>query len=317
FTLSVASDVRQAAEAAKAADKPVAILWTGACNDDPAFTARSLALEGVAVYRNTLSCLKAVRAAVRYGEFLRQPRAASTRPAGIDVAAARNALESAAGTLTERASKAVLAAYGFPVTCEALARNVDEAARIAAEFGGELALKIESADIPHKTEAGAIRLRVNGDAAVRLAYAEVMAAAVLYKKSAQIEGVLVQQMAPPGLEFMLGLVIDPVFGPVVVAGLGGIHVEVLHDLAYRVAPVDHAQARAMLAELRGRKLLDGVRGAPPRDIEALCDLIVRLSWLGHDGADALAELDINPLLLYATGEGARVVDALINKRPPE
>ena len=316
FTLSVASDVRQAAEAAKAADKPVAILWTGACNDDAAFTARSLAMEGVAVYRNTLSCLQAVRAAVRYGEFLRQPRTVSTRPDGIDVATARAGLEATSATLTERASKSVLAAYGFPVTREALARNVDEAARIAGDLGGELALKIESADIPHKTEAGAIRLRVSGEAAVRKAYAEVMAAAAAYKKSAKLEGVLVQQMAAPGLEIMLGLVIDPVFGPVVVAGLGGVHVEVLHDLAYRVAPVDPVQARAMLAELRGYKLLEGVRGAPPRDIEVLCDLIVRLSWLGHDCAGELAELDINPLLLYAKGKGARVVDALIVKRSP-
>jgi len=316
FTLSVASDVRQAAEAAKSADKPVAILWTGACNDDPALTARSLALEGVAVYRNTLSCLKAVRAAVRYGEFLRRPHTASTRPTDIDVAAARVQLQAATGTLTERVSKAVLAAYGFPVTGEAMARNADEAVRIAADLGGELALKIESADIPHKTEAGAIRLRVSGDAAVRKAYDEVIAAASAYKKAARLDGVLVQQMAPPGLEFMLGLVCDPVFGPVVVAGLGGIHVEVLRDLAYRVAPVDHAGAHAMLRELRGCKMLEGVRGAAPRDIDALCDLIVRLSWLGHDCGDQIAELDINPLVLYAQGEGARVVDALIVRRPP-
>ena len=317
FTLSVASDVRQAAEAAKIADKPVAILWPGACNDDPAFTAQSLAMEGVAVYRNTLSCMKAVRAAVRYGEFLRQPRGVPSRPAGIDVAAARGALDAASGTLTERASKAVLAAYGFPVTREGLARNADEAARLAAELGGELALKIESADIPHKTEAGAIRLRVSGEAAVRRAFAEVTAAAAAYKKGAQLDGVLVQQMAPPGLEFMLGLVMDPVFGPVVVAGLGGIHVEVLHDLTYRVAPVDHAQARTMLNELRGAKLLEGARGSAARDIEVLCDLIVRLSWLAYDYTDRIAELDVNPLMLYAQGRGACVVDALLIKRPSE
>ncbi len=314
FTLSVASDVRQAAAAAKAAEKPVAILWTGACNDDPAFTARSLALEGVPVYRNTLSCLKAVRAAAQYGEFLRRPVTALMRPANVDVAAARAQLAAQSGTLTERASKAVLATYGLPVTREALARNAAEAVRIAAGLGAEVALKIESADIAHKTEAGAIRLGVCGGGAVRKAYAEVIAAAAVYRAGAKLDGVLVQEMAPPGMEFMLGLVVDPVFGPVVVAGLGGIHVEVLRDLVYRAAPVDHAEARAMLTELRGYKILEGVRGAPRRDIEALCDLIVRLAWLGHDCGDRLAELDINPLMLYGAGQGALVVDALIVKR---
>ncbi|MDB5812266.1 MAG: hypothetical protein JWN94_4388 [Betaproteobacteria bacterium] len=315
FTLSVATDVRQAAEASKRSAKPIPILWTGACNDDPAFTAKSLAAEGVPVYRNTLSCLKAVAAAVRYGAFLAQKQPAlSTRPAGIDVAAARRQLDMAIGTLTERASKAVLAAYGFPVTREALARTADEAVKIARDFSGEVALKIESADIPHKTEAGAIRLRISGDSEVKTAYAEVSAAAASYKPAAKLDGVLVQEMAQPGLEFMLGLVSDPVFGAVVVAGLGGIHVEVLHDLAYRVAPIDHAGARAMLGELRGYKMLEGVRGAAVRDVDALCDLIVRLSWLGSDCGDQIAELDINPLLLYAQGDGARVVDALIVKR---
>jgi acetyltransferase len=316
FTLSVASDVRQAAEAAKSAAKPVAILWTGACTDDPTLNAKSLAAEGVAVYRNTLGCLKAVRAAMRYGDFLRRRRhaVAPVRPANIDVASACREMQAAGGVLTERASKAVLAAYGFPVTREALACNADEAVRIARGIGGEVALKIESADIAHKTEAGAIRLRVSGDDAVRGAFAEVMAAAGSYKHDARLAGVLVQEMASAGLEVMLGLVRDPVFGPVVVAGLGGIHVEVLRDVAYRVGHIDGGEAHVMLRELRGYRLLEGVRGTAPRDIDTLCDLIVRLSWLGHDCADEIAELDINPLLLYEQGAGARTVDALIVKR---
>ncbi|RPJ44591.1 MAG: hypothetical protein EHM16_15110, partial [Betaproteobacteria bacterium] len=138
-----------------------------------------------------------------------------------------------------------------------------------------------------------------------------------YKPDAVLDGVLVQGMAPPGTEIMLGLTVDPIYGPVVVAALGGIHVEVLRDLAYRISPIDESEAHAMLKELRGYKLLEGVRGASPRDVEKLCELIVRLSWLGHDLRDQLSELDINPLILFERGAGACVVDALVVKRNQE
>jgi acetate---CoA ligase (ADP-forming) len=313
FTLAQASDVKQAVAAAHAVDKPVAVLWTGCCNDDPSFTVQSVVSEGIPAYRNTLSCLKAVRAAMRYGQFLeaRRNRAASARPPGIDVSRAREIVRSQHGMLTERVSKSVLAAYGFSVTREMLARNADEAMKLARDIGRPVALKIESPDIPHKTEAGAIRLNVQGDSAVRSAHDAVINAARGYKPTAKLDGVLVQEMAPAGVEMMLGLVNDPVFGPVVVAALGGIHVEVLRDLAYRVAPVDRAEALAMLGELRAYKLLEGVRGAAPRDIDALCDLIVRLSWLAHDLRDDIGELDINPLIVLERGRGACVVDALV------
>jgi len=319
FTMSQSSDVRQAAEAAATVDKPVAILWTGGCNDDPSFVPRQLIERGVPVYRNTLSCLKAVRAAMRYGEFLRARSSASAvpRPPGMDLALARERLTTGRGTLTERASKAVLAACGFPCTREALATTGEEAVRIAASIDGPVALKIESADIPHKTEAGAIRLGVAGSAAVRTAFDEVIAAAGRYDTRARLDGVLVQAMAPAGgLELMLGVVNDSVFGPVVVAGLGGIHVEVLGDVAYRVGAIDAGQAHAMLRELRGYRLLEGVRGAPRRDIPALCDLIARLSWLAVDCRDLIGELDINPLMLMPEGEGAVVVDALVVRSCP-
>lgn len=317
FTMSQASDVRQAADAAKAVDKPVVLLWIGACNDDPAFTQKTLIEDGVPVYRNTLGCLKAVRAAMRYGAFLMNRRGLPGRPAGIDAAAARERIVSAKGNLTERASKAVIRAYGIPCTGEALARDAEAAVRIARELGGPVAMKIESADIPHKTEAGAIRLGVAGDAAVRQAFDEVMAAARCYRPQAALDGVLVQAMVPAGTEIMLGAVVDPVYGPVVVAGLGGIHVEVLGDVAYRAAPVDVQEAQSMLRELRSHRLLEGVRGAAPRDIDALCEQIVRLSWLAHDLRDQIAELDINPLLLGERGAGACAVDALVVKRAAE
>ena len=172
-----------------------------------------------------------------------------------------------------------------------------------------MALKIESADIVHKTEAGAIRLGVSGEAAVRQAYDEVCVAALRYKPDAKIAGVLVQEMVPRGVEMMLGIVRDPVFGPVIAVCIGGIYVEVMRDITFRVPPVDAPTARAMLGELRGYKILEGVRGMPPADIEALVDCIVRLSWLAADHGDTISELDVNPLTMLPAG--AKAVDALL------
>jgi acetyltransferase len=144
---------------------------------------------------------------------------------------------------------------------------------------------------------------------VRQAYEEVRAAALKYKPDAKISGVLVQEMVPRGAEMMLGIVRDPVFGPLIAVGFGGIYVEVLRDITFRVPPVDAPTAREMLGELRGYKILEGVRGMPPADMDALVDCIVRLSWLAYDHGATIRELDVNPLTVLA--KGAKVVDALL------
>ncbi|MBI2226977.1 MAG: acetate--CoA ligase family protein [Betaproteobacteria bacterium] len=320
-TFGTSADIHRIADLARSSAKPFALLWNGACIDCPELMPRDVVKTGVAVYRDVHDCMKAVRAAVDYGRFLDAFKHRSERPAarppGIDAEAAEALLgEHATGTLSELVSKSMLNAYGLATTDEAIAKDANEAAAIANRLGGALALKICSADIPHKTEAGAIRLNVAGEAAVRRAYEEVVAAARAFKPDARADGVLVSRMAPRGIELMLGFTHDPVFGPVVVAGIGGIHVEVLRDLAYRIAPVDRMQAAAMLKELKAFALLQGVRGQPPRDIEALIDAIVRVSWLAVDLRDDIAELDINPLVALEQGRGALVVDALIVKRKP-
>jgi len=315
FTFARRADLDCAIELCRTSDKSVIVLMTGCCVDDAGMTVERMVADGIPAYRDTLVCLDAVRAAVGYREFLGNFRRQRdlVRPPGVDVQAARALLERAGqASLTERESKQVLAAYGLPVSREMLAGTADEAVAHARVLGGTVALKIESPDIAHKTEAGAVRLHVSGDAHVRAAFGEVIRAARNYRPDARLEGVLVQGMVERGIEMMLGVARDSLFGPVVAAGFGGIHVEVLRDVGYRIAPIDEREARAMLRGLRAYKLLEGVRGQPPRDIDALVDCIVRLSWLAHDLRDRIAEIDVNPLI--ALERGAVAVDALIVQR---
>jgi acetyltransferase len=310
ITAAPNAEIERVGAFARGAAKPVAVLWTGPARGDPPATPHDLIASGVPVYRETMACLKAVRASMTYGTFLTQQRGGTPpRPAGLDPLRARALLQGCSGSLTERESKDLLAAYGFPVTREGLADSADAAVALAQQIGGKVAMKIESPDIQHKTEAGAIRLAVPPHE-VGAAFADIVVAAHRYNPAAHISGVLVQEMVPPGVEMMLGIAPDPVFGSVIVAGLGGIHIEVLRDVAHRIPPIDQQEARRMLDELRGVAILHGVRGSPPRDVAALCDLIERLSWLAHDLPE-IVELDINPLVLRVEGAGARVVDALI------
>lgn len=308
ITHATAAEIRSVADIAAKSDKPFALLWTGHCLDDPSLTPAKLVSEGHAVFRDSLPCLKAVAAGIRHAEYrARLARPAPQRPAGTDAVTARKLLQ--AGTMTEQASKAVLACYGLPITKERLATSEDEAAKLAMQLGGPMAMKIQSPDIPHKTEAKAIRLSVMGVEAARQAYREVMAAARAYKPDARIEGVLVQEMVEGGQEVLLGVSRDPTFGPVITVGLGGIYVEILKDVAFRLPPIGREEAKEMLRTLKCYPLLAGARGRVPLDVDALADAIERLSWLAADLGDRIVEMDVNPLRVLP--RGVRVVDALI------
>ena len=172
-----------------------------------------------------------------------------------------------------------------------------------------MAIKIVSPDIPHKTEAGGVRLGLSTPDNVREAARNIVASALRYAPDARIDGISVQQMAAPGAEIVLGVKNDRQFGPLVAVGLGGIMVELLADTAVRLAPVQDETAREMLASLKGRALLTGFRGKPGVDTDALVDAICRLSELAHDLADMIDQIDVNPLI--ASGSGVVAADALI------
>ena len=312
MTIASAEDIRSVAEVSARSTKPVALLWTGCTSNDPTLTHQALVAQGHAVYSEAQACLKAVRRAMQYSEFRQRRLNAQPRlPAGINRTAARALLKAHTGPLNEYSAKQLLSHYGIPVTQEHLAQSGEEAVDYWTRIKGPVALKVVSADILHKTEANALRLQLNSREAVAQAYEEVLAAAHHYRPEAKIEGVLVQEMVGRGHEMFIGVIRDPSFGPVITFGLGGIYVEVLKDLVFRLAPLTRSEIVEALHELRAIKLLQGVRGQPASDLEALVDCIERVSWLAADCADQIAEIDINPLMVSSLGQGARVVDALV------
>ena len=220
------------------------------------------------------------------------------------------ALPATAGTLGEHASKALLRIYGVPAVTEKLLAPAEIEKLNAAPLPFPLAVKIESADIPHKTEAGVVRLNISTLEALKQAAREIAVAAAHYKPDAKIDGVLVQQMAS-GVEVIVGAINDPHFGPVVTFGLGGIFTELLNDVTHRFAPFDVDTAREMILDIKAAPLLTGYRGKPALDVEALAQTLSRVSLLVTDHADRIAELDINPLFVRPAGQGVLAADALI------
>ena len=214
-------------------------------------------------------------------------------------------------SLTEIEAKQVFSAYGLPVTKTQLAIDEDEAVALAREIGFPVVMKIVSPDILHKSDAGGVKVNIKDDNAVREAYRSILANAYEYKSEAKIHGIAIQEMAPWGTEVILGSVNDPTFGPTMMFGLGGIFVEVLKDVTFRVAPVSSSQALRMLEEIRGAPILAGVRGEAPRDKAILAETICAYSTMIIDLSDEIAESDANPVLVYAEGKGLKVVDARI------
>jgi acyl-CoA synthetase (NDP forming) len=217
--------------------------------------------------------------------------------------------------LNEIESKALLAEAGIPVTVAELARTAAEATRAAERIGFPVGLKVVSPDIVHKSDIGGVRLGLATSQEVAAGFEAIMQSARSAQPAARLDGVAVQPMAPAGgVEVIVGVSVDAQFGHVIMCGLGGVFVEVLQDVSFRLIPLQRRDARQMLSELRGRRLLEGVRGRPPVDAQALEDLFLRVSRLIEQRSE-IRELDLNPVLAYPDGVLAVDARALLEETP--
>jgi acyl-CoA synthetase (NDP forming) len=276
-------------------DKPFVVCWVAASD----YALHALRSRGIAVLRGAEPAVDAVAALVRYAAMRRQWQAdqearRKLRPSSFNAPVV-------AGPVPALDAAQLLRSYGVVLADTRLAGNAVEAVACADALGYPVALKIESAQIPHKTEAGGVALNLADAAVVAAAYTRVVDNARRHSPAASIAGVLVQRMAADGVEMVVGLHRDPVFGTIVMAGVGGIHVEVLKDVAFRKVPVTIAEAERMLDELKAKTMLDGVRGRPAADRMALTQLISAVSQFGAAADGHFAELDLNPVRVGANG----------------
>jgi acetyl coenzyme A synthetase (ADP forming)-like protein len=211
--------------------------------------------------------------------------------------------------LTEIEAKKVYKAYGLDVAKSRIAISEEEAIAIAREFGFPIVMKIVSPDILHKSDAGGVKIDINSEEEVHAAYKEILANAKAYKSDADIRGIVIQEMAPDGTEVIIGSVNDSTFGPTVMFGLGGIYVEVLEDVTFRVAPFSKNQAFEMMMEINSSPILDGIRGENPKDKEKLAETICRFAFMIVDLMDEINETEANPVIVYDKGQGLKVADA--------
>lgn len=210
--------------------------------------------------------------------------------------------------LTETEAKAVCMDYGIPVTRSELAENEEEALKLAEKIGFPVVLKIVSPDIIHKSDVGGVIVNLKNAKEVGNAYKQILSNVKKHDANAKIVGMLVQEMAPASTEVIVGSIKDPQFGPALMFGLGGVFVEVLKDVTFRIAPVNQEEAHEMIEEVKAYPLLKGYRGSPPADINAIVKIILATSKLVMEHEE-IKELDLNPIMVYE--KGAKAVDARI------
>lgn len=304
---AVATAVQQAA-GRRDADKTLVAVYMGGATD-------IAGKYSIPIYDYPEAAAQALSAAAGYADWRRRPEGDFTRPEGVDRVAAEKVIRRAIGRtgdggawLHDDEIQDLLGAYGIPLARSQVAESEDEAVEIAADLDASVALKVVAPSVLHKSDVGGVALDVSGDEAVRAAYRRVTGIA------ADAAGAVIQEFVPGGHEVIVGMTEDPLFGPLVVFGLGGIFVELMQDVAFRINPLSTEEAREMIGEVKAAKLLEGYRGEPPGDIDALVDLLRRVSALIEDNPE-VAEMDLNPVKALRPGEGVKVVDARVRVRP--
>jgi len=304
---------RDLVEAARTSETPIFVVWGSPPGTDDTFYFRLLD-GGLPVFRTFSNCVQAVRAYADYWQFVDRHQSpfddSLTEPSpGADRAREVLATVGTEGTLSEHASKKVLGAYGIHSAREELCTSAAGAARAAKSIGDEVVMKVSSAALSHKSDLGLVRLGVSGATNVRQTFDELIDAATGAAGRDAVDGVLVCEQHTDGVEMVVGVSRDPLFGPVVMVGVGGVFVEILRDVAFRVPPFGRDEAEGMVRELKAFPLLEGARGTKPADLGALVDVIMKVQRLALDLADDVVELDINPLLVKP--RGAVALDALV------
>ncbi|MBI5536743.1 MAG: acetate--CoA ligase family protein [Deltaproteobacteria bacterium] len=310
----IAKGVIEAIKATNVTDKPIVAAFVGGERCDQARSVLSDA--GIPMFDDPDKAMSVMSGLRQYARFLDEGREDDFKPhKDVDTKAAREVVaevrKAGRTSFTEPEAKRLFAAYGLPVGRCFVAKTEDEAVRLAGEIGFPLVMKIVSPQILHKSDACCVKININSVEEVRENFKTIMANAKKFKPDADLHGVLMQEMAPKGTEVICGSINDPQFGPTIMFGLGGIFVEVLKDVTFRVTPISPHQAMEMLPGIKAFPILQGVRGEKRRDQEALADVISRLSQLVYDLGDEIAESDANPILLYEQGKGLKVVDARV------
>ncbi len=311
--MEIAQSIYNAVMETGITDKPITVSFVGGERSDAAM--QWLVEHGIPAYNAPDLAMRAMGILREYARLEAMKKEPINNDYKADKQAARQVIAQVRSDnrtgMTEVESKKIFQAYGLPTVRTELAHTEDEAVSFAEEMGYPVVLKIVSPDILHKSDAGGVKVNIKDKAGVHEAYQTILANAKQYKADANIHGIVIQEMAPWGTETIVGSVNDPTFGATLMFGLGGIFVEVLKDVTFRVAPISEKEATLMLDEIRGAPILEGVRGEAPRDKKALAKVLAQYAHMITDMVDEISESDANPVLVYEEGKGVKIVDARI------